>query len=156
MAAVVLLSIAFLVLLTFSVTKRKIRLFEGIIVWCTLQIIQNNSIWIFGLNMKLMELPTNLRDYVAYDSIRSIIVPIVIMLFLETVSISALRKKIVSWLVVVALLVGIQYFAQWMKVLALSDRWKLWMSFADWTHVLVLAYVIFLWIRRIERKEGIV
>jgi hypothetical protein len=156
MAAVVLLSIALLVLLTFSVTKRKIRLLEGIIVWCTLQILQNNSIWLFGMNMKLMELPANMRDFVAYDSIRSIIVPIVIILFLEAVSTGVFRTKIVSWLVVVSLLTGIQYFAQWMKILVLGEEWKLWMSIADWTHIVVLTYLIFVWIRRLARKEGLV
>lgn len=154
MAAVVLLSIALLVLLTFAVTKRKIRLLEGIIVWCTLQILQNHSIWLFGMNMKLMKLTTNMRDYVAYDSIRSIIIPIVILLFLETVSEGALWKKIVSWLAVVSLLTGIQYFAHWMKLLVFSDRWKLWMSIADWTQIVALTYILYLWIGHLARKEG--
>ncbi|MFD2446904.1 CBO0543 family protein [Bacillus sp. CGMCC 1.16607] len=157
MALIIFGSISILFLISFSVTKRKIHLFECIILWGFILSLQNNYIWLTGINLKLLTLPTNLQNHWAYISVRSVIVPIVIMLFLEqTPTFEETWKKILYWLGTISILVGIEYLTDLFKIIHFSEKWKFGYSFANWSSVVLFSFLIHKLIRHFARKDGLI
>ncbi|MDF2962517.1 MAG: hypothetical protein K0S39_4252 [Paenibacillus sp.] len=154
MAIIIFGSLAILLATSFAVTKRKIHLFEGIVLWCFLLSIQNNFVWLFSLNFKLVELSRDITNYLAYDSIRSVIVPLLTILFLElNLYVNEVWKKTLSWAGIIMLLVGIEYMAELLDILVHSEEWKLWWSFANWTSNVGLSFAVHKSIRYVARKD---
>ncbi|MGF7036384.1 hypothetical protein J2T17_007447 [Paenibacillus mucilaginosus] len=154
MAILIFCSLSVLLILTFSVTKRRLHVFEGIIVWVLTVLLQNNFFWLIGLNYKLVELSHHWIDYLVYDTIRSIIVPLGMMLFLELhVSLDRRWKKLLNGAMFAALFVGLEYLGEVLGLLSHSLHWRLWYSFANWALNLVVLGLAFKWIRSISRKE---
>jgi hypothetical protein len=154
LALLVFCSISVLLILTFSVTKRRLHLFEGIIVWVCTELLQNNFHWLIGLNYRLVELSLNWIDYLVYDTNRSIIVPICMMLFLELhESLDRKWKKLLNGAMFAALFVGLEYLDDVLGILSHSRNWRVWYSFANWTFNLLVLWLVFRGIRSIARKD---
>ncbi|MCZ8520884.1 MULTISPECIES: hypothetical protein [Paenibacillus] len=154
MAILIFCSISVLLILTLSVTKRRLHVFEGIIVWVFTVLLQNNFHWLFGLNYKLVELSHDWIDYLVYDTNRSIIVPIGMMLFLELhTSLDRKWKKLLNGAMFVALFVGLEYLGDVLGILSHSRNWRVWFSFANWALNLAVLWLAFKGIRSIARKE---
>jgi hypothetical protein len=156
MAIVVFGSISVLFLLTFSITKRRLHLFEGMCIWCFILHLQNIFLGVAGIDFGLLKLSRKLVNFFPYDSIRGVIVPLLILFFLEqSSSESGLWRKTVCWVSVILLLVGIDYLAERLDVLSHSEKWKLWWSFAYYTALVTLAFMVQRLIRHIARREVI-
>ncbi|MDF2958722.1 MAG: hypothetical protein K0S39_457 [Paenibacillus sp.] len=157
MAIVVFWSISVLFILSFSVTRRRIHLFTGMILWCLIIHAQNIFLGMVGINFKLMKLSDHLANFLAFDSIRSVIIPISIIIFLEqTSSKSGVWKKTACWVGVIFLLVGVEYLAEGLDVLTHSEKWKLWWSFAFYTALVSLAFIVHKLISHIAQREVII
>ncbi|MDQ0113730.1 hypothetical protein [Paenibacillus harenae] len=154
MALVVFCSISVLLLLSYSVTKRRLHLFERIVIWVFVLLLQNNFIWMMGLNYKLVELSHHWLQFLVYDSIRSIIVPICMMLYLELHEyLDRKRTKGLIGVLFIMGFVGIEYLAEWLGVLSHSGNWSVWYSVANWVFNVLLTLLVFKRIRFMARKE---
>jgi hypothetical protein len=156
MAIVVFWSISVLYILCFSVTRRSIHLFEGIVIWSFL--IHTQYIFV-GLcfNYNLVQFPPKLDEFLAYYSIRGVIIPLSIILFLElNGSVNGIWKKSFCWVGIILLLFGIEYFAELLKAIGHSEKWKLWWTFSFYTTLVLLTFMVFKWVRRIARREVII
>lgn len=154
MAIVVFSSIAILFSVSFVVTRRRIHLFEGIVIWCVLQQIQNNYSGILSEDYELIVVSTKVAEFLAYDIMRCVIVPLSIFLFLEkTMTEHGVWRKIWNWIVIIIVLVGIEHFAEALGILAYSNKWTLGWVFAYWTTVVALSYAAFKIFRMIAKKE---
>ena len=154
MAVVVFWSISILIALAFSVTRRKIHLFEGIVIWCILVQIQNNFMGMFSINFHLMELSMDKWTFLAYDSIRSIIIPLAMIFFLEQcTSASSVERKAVWWVSAILCFTGLEYCAELLGVLTHSKKWRLWWSISFYTALVSITYGAFKLLRHIARRE---
>jgi hypothetical protein len=94
------------------------------------------------------------KDHFIKNSIYSIIIPLIVMLFLE--GISKPRKKFIKtlyWLITICFITGVEYVAAYFKVIVHSSRWMMIWSFTFSASVVLLSFVLFKVIRRIARKD---
>ena len=154
MAITVFTSIAIILLLSFSVTRRRLHLFEGIIVWAFLLHIHNNLIGIAGMDFGLILLSTRPDLYAAYCMIRTFIVPIMIFLFLEmNVTVSGIWRRLLGWGVFIHLFLLIQYIAERLDIVRHGEKWNVGWSYVMWGGIMLLTYAFHKWIRQLARKE---
>lgn len=157
MAIVIFLSISILFVVSVSATRRSIHLFEGIILWCFLLHIHNNFVGIVGIDYRLFTISNKPGNFFSYDIIRTVIVPLSIILFLElNSSIYGTWKKLLCWFGIIHLLIGVEYFAEMLGVLSYSEKWSLGWSYVSWTATVLLAFWFHKLIRYIARKEVII
>lgn len=157
MAIVLFLSIAIICVLSFSVTKRKIHLFEGIIIWAFFLQIHNNFVGIVGIDFQLFKLSQKLDNFLAYCSIRSIIIPILIFLFIEFNStFNETWKKLLCWIAVIQLIIVFEYMADLMGVIHYSKKWNIGWSYIYWTSTILLTFLVHKIIRYYLRKDVII
>lgn len=157
MSLVMFFSVALVLILYFSVTSRTLHLYEGIIIWSFLIFIQNNFIWVVSLNLKLFTMSPTVKDHFVRNSIESIIVPLIVMLFLE--GNSKPRKKFIKilyWLSAICFITGVEYVAAYFKVIVHSSRWMMIWSFTFSSSVVLLSFVLFKVIRRSAQKDVMV
>jgi hypothetical protein len=157
MAITVFLTISILLALFFFTTKRRLHLFEGIVLWAFFLNIHNNFIGFAGVDFHLIRISQRLPNFIAYCAIRNVIFPVFIMLFLEAVA--SLRRtwaKLACLVVAVHLLMGIVLLAERFNVLQHSPRWTVGWSYLSWTAALLLMYGLHQWIRRVLGKDVIV
>ncbi|WP_134682630.1 hypothetical protein [Brevibacillus migulae] len=154
MVITVIWGAALFLLLSFAVTKRGLHLFEGIIIWVFLLFIENNVLWLVCMNAKLIEMTKQELDFVALDALRSVIVPLLTILFLEKVSIRERKSgQVRDWIGIVFLLFGIEYAADFLGLLQHISTWQWWWSFSWWAAFVLLSYAMHRLIRRIAKKD---
>lgn len=157
MAIVIFLSISILFVVSALVTRRSIHLFEGIILWCFLLHIHNNFVGIVGIDYQLFTISEKTENFLSYDLIRTVIVPLSIILFLElNSSMHELWKKLLCWFMIIHLFIGIEYFSAMLGVLSHSKKWNVGWSYISWTATVLLAFWFHKLIRYIARKEVII
>jgi hypothetical protein len=153
-AIVVFFSISILFILSFSVTRRRTHLFEGIIMWCFLVNLQGIYIGVLSNDFKLFVISNKIGNFMAYCVCRNVIVSLSMILFLELNSlVHKIWKKSLYLLGYILFLVGLEYFAELLEIIHHSEKWKLWWSFAHWTIVILLSFVVHKVVRHIVQKE---
>lgn len=154
MALTVFGSISVLLLLSIVVARRKIHLFEGIILWSFIVSLQNCLIWMMSLNYKLFELSHNLANFWAFDCIRSVIAPVSIMIFIQQLTlVTNTWRKMLYGIKLILILVGSEYAAELLHVIHYSEQWKMWWSFAIWTSIVLFSCVIHKYVSSVARKD---
>ncbi|MBB6694861.1 hypothetical protein H7B90_26030 [Cohnella xylanilytica] len=146
-------SAAVLLLLSFFITRRRIGLLEGIVLWCFLLGIQNQYIWITELNLRWVQVSDQWMGALAYDGIRSAIVPFSMMLALEWSDRLPGRLRPLVWVGFGSLFAGIEIAAESLGVVIYGEKWKLWWTFAVWTAVAVLSAAALSLVRSLARKD---
>jgi len=147
-------SVALFMILSFAVTKRKLHFFEVLLLWVFVLAVLNNVIWLVGLNAKLILYSQNMGDFLALDALRSVIIPVFIILFLEIILVEEKKsRQLFYWAGTIIMLVGIEYMADFVGVINHIATWKWWWSFAWWTAFVLLSYAVHRLIRRIAIKD---
>lgn len=154
MAIAVFGSAAVLLVLSYSVMNHRIHLFEGILIWVFIILVQNHFLWLMGLNNKLLEPTGDWLLFLVYDVVRSILVPLGMILFLEVHErLNRIGMRLLNGVLFLSVFAGMEYAAIALDILILSDEWKLWYTAANWSLNMVLTLLYFQWIRSIARKE---
>ncbi|RIX60141.1 hypothetical protein D3P08_00710 [Paenibacillus nanensis] len=154
MAFVISASLGITLFASLFLTERRLSLFEMIIVWSFLQLVQNQYFWDLSLNMKLLQIANDAEKYTAFLFNHLITVPILTFYCLE-LAVSATVK----WLKPVAVLLSSAVF--WTMEAAcrafnvIEERPGFITGYAIlfWTGIAILLYVLCLGLRSIAAKD---
>ncbi|MBB3110602.1 hypothetical protein FHS18_002669 [Paenibacillus phyllosphaerae] len=154
MGITVFASLAVLSLLTFTVFLRRIHLFEAILVWGLLVFLHSNFLWLVGMNGKYIDIDESVSMILAITVMSKIVVPILVF---HAFAISLMFRKAVVKLVVFVLLVGVLLgmdgLAVRLNVMAFSPEWKIGYSILYRGGTVAVAFAAWQWIRTVARRE---
>ncbi|PYI53871.1 hypothetical protein [Paenibacillus flagellatus] len=154
MAFPVFVGLTIIAMLTFVVARKPVHLFEIIVLWCTSLQIVDNYIGLLGDDYKLIIPSSDVLGFLAFDSIRSFLVPAV---SIPAIGFASTRRRAAAkWAagaVLVAVLVGIELLAERMNVLDFAPSWRRWWSVAFWTGYVIAMFAIRALYRKVLRKE---
>lgn len=152
MAFSIFFSVTMILIITFVTTKKKLHLFEIFLMWMTIILIDHNFLTITALNMRMFDFGKNPANYWTLALIRVSLFPLLIIWYFDkTLSVKPYKKWI--WLpVLILMLVGVEYFADALKVF-IHTRWKIGYSFIEWFVIFLLVNYSWIWYRNLLRKE---
>jgi hypothetical protein len=151
---VIFSSVTILFLLFFVTQPKRLHTFEILFIWFLLIFIYENFLAYFTLNAKVLVFSEKPQMVASIVVSRLFLTPAIIIWSIGLIkTLHTWWKKGTFVLIIVSVLVGIEYLAQWLGVLKL-ENWTLWWSFAEWGFIFLMA----IWIQKrfhiILIKEG--
>lgn len=152
MAISIFLSITIILLISFVAIKNNLHLFEMIFIWMVMIIIHHNFFTVVAVNMKMYDFAEHPAHYWTLVFNRVFLLPLLIIWYFDrTLPLPALKKWM--WLpVIVAILIGVEYLAEVLKVFE-HTRWKRWWSIIEWLAILLAVYLPWIWFRKLLGRE---
>lgn len=156
MAFVISASLGIILFASLFVTERKLNLFEMIVIWSFLQLVQNQYFWELSLNLKVLEITKSAEGYTAFLFNHLISVPVVSFYCME-LALSATSKwmKLASILLNFAVFCLCEYLCKVSKIVVHKPGFVMGYSMLFWAGIAILLYIICVWMRRIAAKDVI-
>lgn len=144
-----------LILVTLYVTiPKRLHLFEILFSWFIYLVVHGTFLAIIILNYKLIEVNTNLFLLWTYVVNRFFLMPLLVIWLLDLyVSVRAFLLKMILTGIVIAILTGIEYLADWLGVIYHAEPWQVWWAIVQWAALIVIVYLFNLWFRNVFEKE---
>lgn len=154
MAFVISASLAIIMFASLFVTERKLSLFEMIVIWSFMQLVQNQYFWELSLNLKVLRITQNAELYAAFLFIHLITLPVV-TLYCLGLAISARSKwlKLAAILLNFALFTLCEYVCRTAKIAQPNPGFIMGYSMLFWAGIAIILYIIVVWMRRIAAKD---
>jgi hypothetical protein len=154
MAFVISASLGIILFASLFLTERKLSLFEMIIIWSFLQLVQNQYFWDLSLNIKVLRIAGDAERYIAFLFNHSIIVPVLSFYCLElALSVRSKWLKLIAILLNFALFCLCEYLCKVSKIVVPKPGFVMGYSMLFWAGIAVLLYVMVIWMRRIAAKD---
>lgn len=154
MAFVISASLGIVLFASLFLTERKLSLFEMIIIWSFLQLVQNQYFWELSLNLKVLRITDSAEGYTAFLFTHIITIPIVSFYCLE-LAISATNKwlKLAAILLNSVMFVLFEYLCETFKIIEKEPGFVMGYAMLFWAGIAILLYIMCIWLRRIAAKD---
>jgi hypothetical protein len=139
--------------ISYAESKKNLHLLEMIFIWMIVNIIHHNIMTIFALNIGIIDYGKDAAQPWTMVLIRAFLKPLLIIWILDRSLEGGRLYKKWAWLPIgISILVGIEFLANALNVYYFI-QWKVWMSFAEWFVIFLLANYLWIWFRKLLRKE---
>jgi hypothetical protein len=147
-------SFAILLVVSYLVTPKRLHIFERLFVWLLFQFIYFLYLGTVTTNLKNLVMPESNSLYVSYIIFNAIIIPLVILWYLEFLHrLQSLFAKIVITIFWVGVMVSFEYIASSLHVFYRQPVWELWWSVIIWSVFLLIAYISDLIVKKMMKDE---
>lgn len=137
---------------TFSV-KRKLHIFEVLVIWMTVWLVTHSVSSILITNLGAFSVPRNLEDFWFHLLKRLFLYPLIIVNFIE-LSLRTTSKLIKAFLLVVNILVLPIPIFLFMKIGVLINNHYSWKtSLVEWAITIAITYSTWFWYRKIYLRR---
>jgi hypothetical protein len=124
-----------------------------LIYWAISSMLFQNYSALFYMNFKHLIISDNLSLAMAHFINRIVLYPVFTIMFLNYyITLPFVGKKLVFFLSYIALLNGLEWLAEWLRVLK-HIHWKLWWSFSFWLVFLLISIGFMKFFRMKLQKE---
>lgn len=154
MAFVISASLGITLFASLFLTERRLSLFEMIIVWSFLQLVQNQYFWELSLNMKLLQIANDAEKYTAFLFNHMVTVPVLTFYCLEIA-----RSATAKWLKPAAVLLNfavfctVEYFCGMFKIIEKKPGFVTSYAMLFWAGIAILLYGMCIGMQRIAAKD---
>jgi hypothetical protein len=144
-----------IVFILFIKSKKGLHILEVIVYWLVSSYLFQNFSALCYMNFKTLLIPNQLNLELAHFLNRIILIPIIMVLFLQfLLKMNTMEKKLVLLLTFIVILTGLEWLSDWLGVLN-HVNWKLWWSFSYWLAALLTLVGFMKFFRRLLFKGAI-
>lgn len=145
----VFLSLTIIAAIAFTLKEKRLHPFETFFLWMVLSIFIHTFVSLFSLNWKLISLPNQLINYWAFVLLQVTFYPLMIIWgFDHYLRLRSRTKKLIMFMVLISLIVGVEYFSKLLGVIK-HVRWTLFSSYTEWFLIILLTFISWSWFRNI-------
>ncbi|MGZ4134700.1 MAG: hypothetical protein ACXVC1_05365 [Tumebacillaceae bacterium] len=149
----IMLVLNLIVLYSFLVSKKHLHLFEIMVLWMTFTFLRMDYNAVLSLNLGLLTNSQKLSYIWAMYFDRQMLFPIPQVWYVSAYSgAHSLARKIVLFVIVVALLTGLSYLAVTSGMVSFT-KWRIWWEAIYWVCSLFVGIGLMHWFRKFLYKE---
>lgn len=148
------ISITLIIIITYSVVKRNLHIYEISFIWMSLICTFAAVIQILQTNIKGLKIIGNIETVFTVWIVSLFLIPLIIIGCLDLLSgEKSLKNKIILFIMSITFLIGIEYSLVYLKIFKYF-KIKLWQSVIFWSLCILGMYILQRGFRKICRREG--